>query len=29
MSKNTRSLFAIADHVTPKIDEGGGGIHIE
>lgn len=23
MSKNTRSLFAIADHVTPKIDEVG------
>lgn len=23
MSKNTRSLFAIADHVTPKIDGGG------
>ena len=23
MSKNTMSLVAIADHVTPKIDEGG------
>jgi hypothetical protein len=29
MSMKGNVLFVIADHPTPKINQGGGGVHIE
>jgi len=29
MSKKESVLFSLTDEMTPKVDEGGGGFHIE